>query len=243
MVSHSGFIFATWVAAVFGGIGIAAAFLSAIVGYQLTEQALSDANEKITIAREEARAEVAKAHAEAAKANARTAEIYEKFSARRINAEQRGKLVRSLKEAAFKVRVTYQPESEVIDLSNDLAVALSEAEALDGREVAGETNTWITGIAIANNDPPRAQRLHEMLRDCCGLESGFMHWQQVPRERPLVPRIETAQENLRRLTTPPPDGVVLIHIGRKPVPQPPKPEAPDWLKDLPPWAKERLDIK
>jgi hypothetical protein len=68
--SHTGFLIATWVAAIFGGIGIAAAFISAIVGYQLTEGALTDANERISVAREEARAEGEKAQAEIAKANA-----------------------------------------------------------------------------------------------------------------------------------------------------------------------------
>jgi hypothetical protein len=47
LVSQSVFIAATWIAAIFGGIGIGAAFVSAIVGYQLTEEALSDARIKI----------------------------------------------------------------------------------------------------------------------------------------------------------------------------------------------------
>jgi hypothetical protein len=86
-VSHSAFIVATWVAAVFGGIGIGAAFISAIIGYQLTEEALSDANTKISAARDEAKAigdkaaadiatankVIAEARAETAKANERTA--------------------------------------------------------------------------------------------------------------------------------------------------------------------------
>jgi len=63
-VSHSVFIVATWVAAIFGGIGIGAAFVSAIVGYQLTENALSDARIKISEA--DARAKEADARAKEA---------------------------------------------------------------------------------------------------------------------------------------------------------------------------------
>jgi hypothetical protein len=46
-VSHSAFIGAIWIAAIFGGIGIGAAFISAIVGYQLTEESLAEANRRI----------------------------------------------------------------------------------------------------------------------------------------------------------------------------------------------------
>ena len=46
-VSPTVFIVATWIAAICGGIGIAAAFVSAIVGYQLTETSLQEANVKI----------------------------------------------------------------------------------------------------------------------------------------------------------------------------------------------------
>jgi hypothetical protein len=86
LVSHTGFLISTWVAAIFGGIGITAAFISAIVGYRLTEDSLSEANERISIARVEAKADVEKAaveantkieqaRAETAKANERTAEL------------------------------------------------------------------------------------------------------------------------------------------------------------------------
>jgi hypothetical protein len=57
------------VAAIFGGIGIGAAFVSAIVGYQLTEESLSDANIKISVARSEAKAVGEQAQAEIANAN------------------------------------------------------------------------------------------------------------------------------------------------------------------------------
>jgi hypothetical protein len=84
---HSAFIWATLVAAVCGGVGVGAAFIAGMVGYQVTEfslqkgrDAVTDANErisearidadkKIAFAREEAKVEVEKAHAEIAKAN------------------------------------------------------------------------------------------------------------------------------------------------------------------------------
>jgi hypothetical protein len=46
-VSPTVFIVATWLAAILGGIGIGAAFISAIVGYQLTERALRESDVKI----------------------------------------------------------------------------------------------------------------------------------------------------------------------------------------------------
>ncbi len=68
-VSHSVFIGATWVAAVFGGIGIGAAFVSAIVGYQLAEESLADANKRIA----ESQAEAGRANEAAGKAHERAA--------------------------------------------------------------------------------------------------------------------------------------------------------------------------
>jgi hypothetical protein len=47
LISPTVFIVATWIAAVCGGVGIAAAFVSAIVGYQLSEKAVTDSNVKI----------------------------------------------------------------------------------------------------------------------------------------------------------------------------------------------------
>jgi hypothetical protein len=47
LISPTVFIVATWIAAVCSGIGVAAAFMSAVVGYQLTENALSESNSKI----------------------------------------------------------------------------------------------------------------------------------------------------------------------------------------------------
>jgi hypothetical protein len=116
-VSQTAFLVATWIAAIFGGIGIIAAFLSAIVGYQLTERSLSDANAKISIARAEARADVekaaieanskieeakadtAKAVAETAKANERTAEL--KLALEREIAERQPRTISANQHAAI----------------------------------------------------------------------------------------------------------------------------------------------
>ena len=52
LVSPTVFVVATWIAAICGGVGIAAAFISAIVGYQLSENAARDAGVKIAEANE-----------------------------------------------------------------------------------------------------------------------------------------------------------------------------------------------
>jgi hypothetical protein len=46
-VSPTVFIVATWLAAICGGVGVAAALVSAIVGYQLAEKSLQDSDVKI----------------------------------------------------------------------------------------------------------------------------------------------------------------------------------------------------
>jgi hypothetical protein len=118
LVSHAGFLVVTWIAAIFGGIGIAAAFLSAIIGYRLTEDALLEANTKISearieadakieVAREEAKVAVEKAQADAAAANARALEAQlalEKFKQPRVFSDEQRDRLRSKLEAFGKTR-------------------------------------------------------------------------------------------------------------------------------------------
>jgi hypothetical protein len=130
-VSQTAFLVATWIAAIFGGIGIIAAFLSAIVGYQLTERSLSDANAKISIARAEARADVekaaieanskieeakadtAKAVAETAKANERTAEL--KLALEREIAERQPRTISANQHAAIVQYLrNVSPKGEIV---------------------------------------------------------------------------------------------------------------------------------
>jgi hypothetical protein len=132
LVSHTGFLVATWIAAIFGGIGIAAAFLSTIVGYQLTEEALVEANTKISearieadtkiaVAREEARVAVERAQADAAAANARAleaqAELAKLKSPRSLSPEQQSRLVAKLNTfAGQKYSFNVFPDPEPINL-------------------------------------------------------------------------------------------------------------------------------
>jgi hypothetical protein len=62
---HTVFFWSTLVAAVFGGIGIGAAFISAMVGYELSEWASRDANERISNAERSAKVEIEKARSDA----------------------------------------------------------------------------------------------------------------------------------------------------------------------------------
>lgn len=94
---HTVFFWSTLVAAVFGGVGIGATFISAMVAYELSEWASRDANERISntesaakrdietaraeadakigVAREEAKTEAEKAQVEIARARERTAAL------------------------------------------------------------------------------------------------------------------------------------------------------------------------
>jgi vacuolar-type H+-ATPase subunit H len=59
------FFWSTLVAAVFGGVGIGAAFVSAMVGYELSEWASNDATERIAKAESSAKTDIANARSEA----------------------------------------------------------------------------------------------------------------------------------------------------------------------------------
>ena len=108
---HIVFFWSTLVAAVCGGIGIGAAFISAMVGYELSEWASRDATERIAktesdsrVAIEKAQADSTKSLAEAASANARALEAQlalEKLKApRTLTADQQADLAKKLRSFA-----------------------------------------------------------------------------------------------------------------------------------------------
>jgi hypothetical protein len=175
---------------------------------------------------------IAGANAEAAKANAKTAEIYATFSARRLTPDQQGKLTESLRQAGFKIRLRYESDDEVIGLQNKLALPLIQSGALDSFEVADEITPWVAGILIGDSDLASARSLQQILRDCCGLQSSVVKLEQIPRRHPPMPlNLMTPEQRLKEITeTKPPDGVILMYLARKPVPEPPEPELPDWVR-------------
>jgi uncharacterized small protein (DUF1192 family) len=68
MISHTVFIAATWIAAICGALAVGATLVSAIVGYQLAENSVAEANERIAASQ----AETAKAHERIADLNNQT---------------------------------------------------------------------------------------------------------------------------------------------------------------------------
>jgi hypothetical protein len=184
--SHSVFIAATWVAAIFGGIGVGAAFISAIVGYQLTEDALSDANREIASAREEARVEIEKtrseankavaeaqvditrATAETAKANERTAELKlaleKEIAARKprtITPEQRARIVEMLRtEPRGSVVVVWKAFDEEAERFAKAVVSVLKDAGYDASEYAGPAilSFGIPGQWITVRDPAWLKR-------------------------------------------------------------------------------------
>ena len=112
-VSHSVFIVATWIAAIFGGIGVGAAFISAIVGYQLTENALSDSRVKISAA--DARASEANNKAEEEKLARLKLEA--QFAWRRVTVAQKEKMIAELSgspQSVFVIWITGDPEAMLL---------------------------------------------------------------------------------------------------------------------------------
>jgi hypothetical protein len=78
------FKWATIAAAVFGGTGIAAAFVSAWVGYQITDATQKEADRQIR----EARTETDRANVEIAQANERTAQLATEAAQARLEQER-----------------------------------------------------------------------------------------------------------------------------------------------------------
>jgi hypothetical protein len=114
------FRIATWSALIFGAVGIASAFVSAWVGWEITDATQKEANKQIVEAR--SRGEVAQA--EAAKANKRALEIQlllnaeiKKTAWRRLTKEQHDKIADAVKRALpAKISVTFDgndPEASV----------------------------------------------------------------------------------------------------------------------------------
>ena len=137
-VSHSVFIAATWIAAIFGGIGIGAAFVSAIVGYQLTEKTLSDSQIKIAAANavgETAKAEAAKANKRAEELRSDNIALQAGVRPRRFsfmgwtnNPERISKIYDALKpHAGTSVLIQVVPDLEAKIFANDIASVLTAA--------------------------------------------------------------------------------------------------------------------
>ena len=72
--SHSVFIAVTVIAAGGAGISVGASFFAAIVGYQLTESALTEANERIAAADRASKLKIAEANARGDEAKAEATE-------------------------------------------------------------------------------------------------------------------------------------------------------------------------
>ena len=90
------FKWSTLGAFVFGGIGVISAFISAWVGYHITDTAQRDADRKI-----------AEAHAQVAKAHLEQERLKEKIAWRRLTAEQHDILVSMLKGHPMKVCTSF----------------------------------------------------------------------------------------------------------------------------------------
>jgi hypothetical protein len=125
------FKWATIAAAGFGGIGIVAAFVSAWVGYQITDATQKEADRQITAAR----TEIAKANENAAKANERAAEAQlalEKFKAPRwITDDQQAKFVARLEQfqnVSVDVWLLHAPSQDAAPFAARLVSVLTAAQ-------------------------------------------------------------------------------------------------------------------
>jgi hypothetical protein len=120
------FVASTVVAAVFGGIGIAATFVSAIVGYQLTE--LSGQQAAVEI--ERARADAAQANRDAATAQFHTEQLRRRLVWRMLDASQEAKIADALhaySSQQFSVAVYDHADDEAENLGREIQESLEAA--------------------------------------------------------------------------------------------------------------------
>ncbi len=143
-VSRPIFIGATWVVAVFVGAGIGAAITSAIVGRQSTEEARSDANTRISVARDEARTALEKATNEANIAITAARTETEKVVAEAVKV--RAETEKAVAEAA-RARTETEKSIEEAAKANGRAAEL-EREAAKARQEKEELKTTLGWRAL-----------------------------------------------------------------------------------------------
>jgi hypothetical protein len=159
---HSVFIVSTIIAAIFGGIGIGAAFVSAIVGYQLTELASDEA--RIEIARANtataalgketaaAKERTAALEKEAAEARAEQERLKGQLAWRRLRREQHDAIVAALRNQKFETPLDVSfplGDTEAASFAAEIVQTLKDsgvAVAGDGASAAAFMPVPPTGI-------------------------------------------------------------------------------------------------
>jgi hypothetical protein len=138
------FKWATVAAAVFGGIGIAAAFVSAWVGYKITDATQKEADKNIA----EARAETERAKLEQERIKAALAW-------RTLTPEMTAKLTENLSKSPSNVNIRYTDgDPEALFLAIQFANILQKAKWQTGLGALKIQNTLLFGIWIPGNGAP-----------------------------------------------------------------------------------------
>lgn len=178
-ISPSVFVVATWLAAICGGVGVAAAFISAIVGYQLTEKSLKDSDVKI-----------AEATARQTEAELKLEQLRKFAGPRSINVEAFMKALEGKPKG--HVQIWYLPDlSDGWSFSFQIQVALGQAgwEVDDPVEIpAPDPNNIMlrnmpramaaggspSGVTIVGTDPPGTSTTPVEGTPCHSLWDAFM---------------------------------------------------------------------
>jgi hypothetical protein len=144
---QSVFFWSTVTAGVFGGISVTAAFVSAMVGYQISDIVQADADRRIEEAKskgDEARAEASKANAEVARANEAIATENARASAMENDAAQA-----RLEQERLKAQLAWRVLPPQI--ANSLERQLSQKPGkINIEHVANDTEALYLAIQIAN---------------------------------------------------------------------------------------------
>ena len=133
------FFWSTAVAAIFGAIGIGAALVSAVVGYEISDFVQAEANARIA----EANASGKQAGEEAAKANERAAQANEKAEAERL---ERLKLEAEYLRAGCRATSNQAGRHPVRSAATTPIAVVSRLLDPEGKDFADDIGSALTGL-------------------------------------------------------------------------------------------------
>jgi hypothetical protein len=202
------FKWATISALMFGGIGVASAFVSAWVGYEITDATQKDADKRIADAKRDAGSAIERAarlEKEAEQLRNANLALEKEIAPRRLRSDQLAKIISILLSHAKPVMLlSYALDVESATLGEQLANTLRDGKLpfIDGLMSIAALGGIQTGINISGSD---GELVDELVR---AVESfGLAVWRQEPPP--------TVGITLGNLNQPAP---AKIFIGVKPLP-------------------------
>jgi hypothetical protein len=155
------FKFSTISAFIAGGIGISSAFISAWVGYQITDSVQRDATVKIAEAQargDEAKAEAGRANERAEELSKENLDLRQRIAPRRITREQHDVIVNALRNAPATFDIEVMGDGESGAFASDIFKTLTDAGWTAGQKSFPLGEIW-TGLSVFTTNDPAAIEL------------------------------------------------------------------------------------